>query len=564
MYQIRGKKDKITFTANEFVAKGGEGSIYKKGNLVYKIYEDPSNMIPEAKIQELNRIKETNIVKPLDIIIDPSSRVVGFTMSWVNGFALCKLFTSDFRNRNNISDDTVLELIENIKNTTSKIHGAKCLIVDGNEFNYLIDEKNFITPYFIDVNSWQTPSFPATAIMPSVRDWKTNSFSEVTDWFSFAIISFQLFVGIHPFKGKYAGYKKNDFVARVRDCVSVLNSKVKVPPSTRDFDLIPNHYKDWYYELFEKGERKLPPTAAGARGPVTTRLIVVHSTDNFEIKEIEKFESEIIFHEVTHGTEITKTKNKLHVDTENYRVSPETEVLFTPRNLTPVLVKITSGLLDFLSLDDNTPVNTLALACENKMIIGNTLFAKNKDKLMEITFSEINNKIFPAVKTTWGVMPYSSEMFSGVVYQNALGKPFLVIPRPSYHGNSSCSVFPVNELEGYRVVDAKHESGVCILTCHKDNSYNRFIFKFDEKYQKYTCRPIYDIDYLPINFVVLDNGVVISITDNEVIEIFSNKYGKDDVKEIHDPDIDSTMKLTKDGIQTRFFKGNKLFTIKMK
>jgi hypothetical protein len=564
MFQVRGKKSKLSFTANEFVAKGGEGSIYKRGNLVYKIYEDPSQMIPEAKIRELNEIKEPNVIKPIDIIIDANKRVVGFTMNWVSGFALCKLFTNDFRNRNNISDDQTLELIESIKNATTKIHDAKCLIVDGNEFNYLVDGKTLITPYFIDVNSWQTPSFPATAIMPSVRDWKSNKFSEVTDWFSFAVVSFQLFVGIHPFKGRYKGYKRNDFSSRVRDCVSVLNPKVKVPPSTRDFSLIPNHYKDWYYDLFEKGERKLPPAAPGVRGPVTTRIIVVHSTNNFEVKEIKEFETEIMFHEVVHGNEITKTKKYLHSGTEKYRVSPETEILFTPRNLTPILVRIKDNFLEFLSLDDNTPVNLLSLICEDKMIIGNTLFAKNKGNLMEIAFNEINDKIFPTVKTTWGIMPNSSEMFSGVIYQSTLGVSTLVIPRPSYQGNSLCSVLMVPELNDYRVVDAKHESQVCIVTCHKDNSYSRFIFKFDDQYKKYTCRVVSDIDYTPINFVVLDNGVVVSIIDNEVIEIFSNKYGKDDVKEIHDPDVDVSMKLTKDGTQARFFKGNKLYTIKMK
>ena len=47
------------------------------------------------------------------------------------------------------------------------------------------------------VDSYQTAHYPATAIMPSVRDWKVplHDFSELSDWFSFAIVSFQVFLG---------------------------------------------------------------------------------------------------------------------------------------------------------------------------------------------------------------------------------------------------------------------------------------------------------------------------------------------------------------------------------
>ena len=87
------------------------------------------------------------------------------------------------------------------------------------------------------------------------------------------------------------------------------------------------------------------------------------------------------------------------------------------------------------------------------MIIKNTLYAKHKNKLMEIVFNEVNQKILPAVKTTWGIMPNSSEVFSGVVYESVLGKPALVIPQPSYHGNSSCAVQIVSELEALDIAD---------------------------------------------------------------------------------------------------------------
>jgi len=562
MYHIRGKNKKVKFTQNNFIAKGGEGSVYRIGNVVYKIYEDSSKMIPEAKIKELNNISDSNIIKPIDIILDPSNKVVGFTMRYVKGEPLCKLFTTAFRDRNNISDDMTLELVENIKDSTYNIHSNKCLIVDGNELNYMVD-KSFVVPFFIDVNSWQTPSFPATAIMSSVRDWNVNTFSEITDWFSFAIVTFQLFVGIHPYKGKHDKYKKNDFQKRVVDCVSVFNKNVGVPPAARSFDLIPNHYKDWYYNLFEKGKRNEPPTKPGVRSPITTRHIIINSTDNFVIKEIHEFNSEIIYYDVVYGVEVIKTKNTLYINNKKYTVAPNVEVLFTTQNLNPIFVKIESGQLKYFS-PDSIKINYSKLNCSDKMIYKNSLFIKNEGKLIEISLKEMNKQIFPTVKHTWGILPYASEMFSGCVSQSVFGRQFFVIIEPNSSGNSESYVIKVDDLDGYRVIDAKYESNVLIATTYKDSQYDRFIIKLDLKNNKYTYRKEEGIDFIPANFIVLDNGIVININDQDSVQIFSNIYGKDAVKEIKDPAIDSSMKLVKDGTQAKFFKGNKLFTIKTK
>ena len=67
-----------------------------------------------------------------------------------------------------------------------------------------------------------------------------------------------------------------------------------------------------------------------------------------------------------------------------------------------------------------------------------------------------------------------------------------------------------------------------------------------------------------VNFTVLDSGVCIQITDDDAVEILINKVKKGDLKRIEDPQVDSSMKLTKDGTTLLFFKGNKLYSFKMK
>jgi hypothetical protein len=44
---IKGKGDVILNPKDDFIWSGGEGDIYSKGDVVYKIYNDPQKMIPE-------------------------------------------------------------------------------------------------------------------------------------------------------------------------------------------------------------------------------------------------------------------------------------------------------------------------------------------------------------------------------------------------------------------------------------------------------------------------------------------------------------------------------------
>jgi hypothetical protein len=557
---VNGKN--IQLTQQQFVAKGGEGMVYKVGSIAYKIYEDLKKMVPEAKLKELSEIATDNIIAPLELIYNKKQQIVGFTSMWAEGIALCKLFTNSFRQNNSVENDHILELVENMKEVTAHIHEKKFLIVDGNELNYIVGN-DFVTPYFIDTNAWQTPSFPPTAIMPSVRDYRSKDFSPVTDWFSFAIVSFQLFIGVHPFKGKHPKYKVNDFENRIKDCVSVLNSETRLPRNTRDFGVIPSEYMDWYLKLFEKGERILPPIKPGQIGHVVERIILVKSTDNFDIKEIKEFNSNILYHSVVSGTEVTKTENHLEVGGRKHKVGADVEVIFTPMEKVPIMLKIKDGFAEFYCPDKYYTILPFVIHATDKMIINNVLFLKNKEKLVELQFNVMGQNIAISPKVVWKIEPNSSQLFSNMVVQSVLGKAYIAIPLADYH-KTNFIIKAIPELDEYRILDAKHENMVCIFTLHKDGEYSRATLIFDTKYDKYVIRIKEGIDYTPINFTALDNGICINITDDEAVEIFLNRIDKPDVKRIEDPAIDSTMHLCHDGVQVRFFSGKKLFSMKMK
>ena len=111
-YIIQGKGD-VTLVGSDFMASGGEAQIFRKGSTIYKVYHNPSDMIPDGKIHELQAIKKDNVLVPKDIIQDSKGARVGFTMDFVsNTIPLCKLFTNTYLDQNDISNETIIELVK--------------------------------------------------------------------------------------------------------------------------------------------------------------------------------------------------------------------------------------------------------------------------------------------------------------------------------------------------------------------------------------------------------------------------------------------------------------------
>jgi len=569
-YSIKGKPD-VKLVGNDFVTSGGEAKIFRRNNIIYKIYHTPSEMIPDAKIYELQEITEPNVLIPKEIITDVKGVRVGFTMDFVDNVTpLCKLFTNAFINQNNVSNDTIVALVAGMQETILKIHEtkSKCIQVDGNELNYLVSERDFKKCYFIDVNSYQTKSFPATVIMPSIRDWSSKVFNELTDWFSFAIIACQLFVGTHPYKGKHPDFKRHDMINRMKANVSIFNQFVTTPKSVRNYDRIPVKYMDWFLDLFEKGKRLLPPKDYGEWNSKVS-YIVVTSTDNFVIEEINThiaYDEAIIAHTNINGNPITRTKKSIYAGSQKHRVGTNVDVVHTPTSMCPVVVKIEHDMLHILSLDPTKNVDLGSqISAEKIMIVDDTIYLKSEGNLVEMRFMDGTHlsQILLITKTVWSISEKSSQLFKNIIVEDLLGSKHVSIPLPN-KAQSQLIRKRVVELDDYKVLDGKYRQDVAIFSVFNQTSLEyKLLVLTGITTNQYNVRIINTVDSNAVNFVTLDNGIVILIYDDQM-EIFSNKPSSTKVKIIKDKELNSDMTLCKRGVSTRFFSGTKLYSIGMK
>ncbi len=556
---IQGKGP-IELTQHDFLAEGGQARVYTKDKTAYKIYLNPKEMIPVGKIQELSVITNKNVIKPQDILLDSHNKPVGYTMDLVkNTYSLCQLFPKAFRNRNNLSPDKILQLVRDLQNLIQSIHDHKILIVDLNELNFLVGQ-DFKNIYAIDVDSYGTPHFPPTAISDKITDVHSKDFSELTDWFSFAVLAFQMFISISPYRGSHPTIKSVE--ERMKKNISVLNPDVSIPACCYSFDVIPDIYKQWFAAVLDGGKRFPPPNDLLAPiANIINKIKTVVRTDQFLIEELQSFAHDIISVLYKGANKAILTTGGLYLNKDIFpNVDLSSKIVTTPKTNCVIAASIENEKLKLFNVTRRQDLDINYFASE-MMEYNNKIYIKNTNKILEIEFNEfVNGNILASAKTVGHISENSTSFYDGVVIQNLLGTYYASI----FPNSGGCYQIKLRELEGYRQLEAKFDNNVLMITGLKGKNYDKLIFKFNESYNSYSLRKIEDVQDQNINFVVLDSGVCVHILEDGILELFRNDVTSNSIKIIKDPEINTDVILMKNSTKLLFAKENKLYSMAMK
>jgi len=553
----------VALTDKNYIGAGGEASVYQSGKLAVKIYHDSVKAIPKDKMLELGKIQAVNVLKPLHVVYDLKNKdVIGYAMQYIkNTEALCKLFTKSFKQQHNLTPQIIMGLIQKMQETVAQVHYDDCLIVDLNEMN-LLTSNDFKIPYFIDTDSYQTPNYKATAIMDSIRDRTTShgSFSNLTDWYAFAIIAFQLYIGIHPYKGKHPNYKPNQWQQRMDDGISVFDKAVSLPPVCNDFSVIPHRHRTWMEDLFLHNNRSEPPQiSVSAPIAFVPKIVIINSSDTVNVDLVVDLDSKKYGIQSVYsfmGTKYYLTndsiyKNNKLVVTRGFR-SYDKILLCETNAMTPVICKLIHKTLTFESGRDEIG----KLQTDGMMYKHGKIYTMSGGNLYRNSFREINNKTLHQIDFISQVSEHSSRMFEGFVYQDLLGKPYFTIPL-----DDKCKNYYIKELEGHRILDAKVERNVCVVMAERKGKYHRFVIIFDYDKDTYNVRKTEDVSYDTVNFTVIQKGVCILAIENKQAELFIDNVK---IKVIDNTPFDTSTKLISFDNGVYFIHDDKLFAITMK
>lgn len=267
-------------------AKGGEGSIYRVTTPKYNEY--CVKLFHQGKIDSrLEKLKYMVNHKPETTINDlyricwPSYLVLregvycGFMMplSFANSYQLYDIYLDD---ENSIYDRRKKEgmtnrykVLYNIANALRNIHAKEYVLVDFKPQNILISSSGQIS--LIDLDSLQISSaknviYPATALTidyaypKELSKFNKQQISSFWDVYSFAIVAYQILLGIHPFTA--STNKKNstgnDIVGREELMCNNLfpfGSRQKdifaIPPPQYYFYKLPSSIRDLFIRTFD-------------------------------------------------------------------------------------------------------------------------------------------------------------------------------------------------------------------------------------------------------------------------------------------------------------------------
>jgi len=325
----------------------------------------------------------------------------------------CRLFNRAFRDRHGVTPEALSRLVSEMRETLVAIHRAGVVVVDLNETNVVVD-RHFSRAYFIDVDAWQVPGFRATAIMESIRDRSAprGLFSTATDWFSFAVVTFQLFVGVHPYRGVHPTIGTMD--ERMRRNASVFDSRVRIPPSCAGLRALPSEWSAWYRAVLEHGARTPPP-----RSQPTAPSALASARVSSDVG-------------VTLLTEVRHRQVRAQLEGEQL-----------------VLRTVATGE----TIPFATPVDEMAKH-------DGRLYGRREGWVFEVRIREVGNRV---VATAHGVvrgLPRATRLFDGVVVQDVLGSCWVSL----LTGRGRAEARRITSLDGAKILDAHLDASRLAVT----------------------------------------------------------------------------------------------------
>jgi serine/threonine protein kinase len=495
------KGKQTTLLDKEFLASGGEGDVFLHAGLIFKIYHNPLRNDFVKKIGELFVLDHPNIIRPLDIVYGLANEPIGYTMNYADNTAnLPLLFTTSYITRNNITLQATQTLVGEIMKTAEFIHSKKCLIVDANEFNTLVDKATYAKPFLIDVDSFETPSFPATAIMPSIRDYTASKFTELTDFYSLGVITFQLFTGIHPYKGKHPSLKTIE--ERCKNHISVLNKDVSTPPSVRDFAAIPPNYFSWYEDLFEKGLRTPPPDMTSA---VQMRAKRKYVSAAFNIEKVFQAGEPIKAVDWLYGNCIVMTENYVYVNTKQFDRHDKHSVVVASIDGVLYEAYFTANGLILVDIFRKISQGDPSHMANKWFAAGGRLELIYESQLMEIEIRKMGDKVIALTSHVQPIAEQSSQVFTNVVYANIFGKAFFYIPCAP----KAVAVWPCPLLNHKRVLDAINDKEqTIVIAADPDGTIKRYRLSVAGDGGRF--EEVEEIAMQETNTIMLSNGISIT------------------------------------------------------
>ncbi len=571
---LEHRKD-VVLTDHNHIATGGEGSVYRAdADTVVKVYTDDQKMrqdnMPE-KFRLLAGINHLHIAGPKGLAI-VGGKPIGYWAPYVEGMMLPPFFTTDHRQQVGFGDKETNDAVGQIREVVLAAHGGGATLVDPNELNWLLHwgGKGMPEVSAIDVDAWAIGRWGASVIMPSIRDYHANGFTFASDWFSVGIVTFQLYTGIHPYKGTLDGYARKDLVKRMQDNTSVFTPGVRLNAAVRDPYKIPGPLLDWYIATFQNGERTEMPSPFATGVAVTTAgrilRVVTSGQGSLTFEKIFADSQERVVRMFPCGVVLLSGGSLADLSTKQ-RIggnhSTDCEVISVENGWLVGEMKGKNVAFSFIGKSQPQKEVSIPLQAAGQRVVRyeNRLFVVTNQSLAEIAFFFVPKGPLVSVGKSWDVLVNSTRWFDGVGVMDAIGSMFIVAP----FGTVSCGIIRVRELDGLRPIAARSGNGfISIVAADKNGDYRKIELTMKPDYSGYEYwSGMTDVQSLNVAFVPKTTGCVqVAIVEDGKMDVYvpTNKQQRT----VADRTITTDMILGVWGDKVLYIKDGAVWRVRMK
>ncbi len=281
---IKGKK--IRADPKKAIGKGGEADVFQLDQTTaLKLFKPPTHPDYQGNPQEQQTARDrlqlhqqklphfpqqlpSRVIAPIALATDKTGKtILGYTMPLLSGTnPLLRYGERSFRQMG-ISNQTVVQLFQDLHDTVSKLHFHHVVIGDFNDLNVLVRGTE---AYLIDADSFQFGSFPCivftarfvdpllcdpTANQPILQHAPTID----SDWYAFAVMLMQCLLFVDPYGGVYKPKDPQQKVlqaARSLHRITVFHPEVHYPKPAVSYNVLPDELLHYFHQVFEHDRRE--------------------------------------------------------------------------------------------------------------------------------------------------------------------------------------------------------------------------------------------------------------------------------------------------------------------
>ena len=351
------------------------------------------------------------------------------------------------------------------------------------------------------------------------------------------MLSFQLLVGIHPFRGKHPRVK--GLADRIAAGLSVLDPDVCTPTACRPLSVIPAAYRAWFDALFVEGRREPPPSSVHAATgfvlpPIRPAAAPAPSSLAIEargraagtIRQVVPGDADVdVWLLTAAGVQRGVDGPLVHGP-----VGPRAALGRDPSSGAWLLASVDAHGQLTLSSDRTLRPDRLGLSVQQLCATPDgRIVALAGDNLVELsTMSAGPHALRIVPRTIATVLPHATTLGSGVAIQNMLGRARVSL----LTGPGAAPQLAVPALDGLPILDARYERGVLVVVARaSDGGLRRVIVRCDA----HGRHPEIRAEALPadreteasaVDLVVTDANIAVLRPEPGTLQVFEARCGR--------------------------------------